>query len=118
MRPTCPGGRPARRTSSSKPRTYVRTSVFPIRGPSRAQGLHDLEPALVEGERQVSRRVPRPPHLEDPDPALDVEVGDHVEPDLDDPVREEVLVPTPLEDLPADDPVGPLRDDEGSDPED
>src|SRR6266705_3210076 len=57
---------------------------------------HHLESPFVEHERRESGLVVRTPHLLDPDPALDLDVRDRVHLELDDPVREERLVPSRL----------------------
>src|SRR2546422_10728026 len=113
---TCPCGMPPRRTSWSKPWmcVFTRASAMPT---SRAHRARDPEASVVEDHRQVAGLVLRPAHLHDPKAALRLQGGDHVDPELDHSVREEVLVPPALEHMPGDQPVRSLRDDEARDRE-
>src|SRR6266516_7000724 len=101
---------PPRKTSSSNPRMCVFTRARAIDVASRAHGPCDPEAAVVEDHREVAGLVARAAHLDDPQPSLRIEVGDHVHPQMDHAVGEEVLVPAPLEDVARDDPVGAFRD--------
>src|SRR5206468_3728573 len=62
----------------------------------RTDDRYDLEPPLVEHEGGEPRLVVRTAHLLDPNPPLDLDVRDRVHLELDDPVREERLVPPRL----------------------
>src|SRR5574340_1129934 len=86
-------------------------------GTSRTHRARDLEPPVIEDQGQVARVVPRAAELDDPQAALDLEVGDEMLAEMDDAVREEVLVPAALDDVAADDPVGTLRDHDARDVE-
>src|SRR3989449_3732457 len=107
---------PPRRTSSSKPRICVFTKARGIVFPSRAHRPGDPETSVVDVHREVSGLVFRAAHLDDPQPSLCGEVRDEMHAEVDDAVREEVLVPSALEDVPGDEPIGPLRDEEARDP--
>src|SRR5438445_11393655 len=108
---------PPRRTSSSKPRICVFTKARGIAFPSRAHRPRDSEPSVVAVPAEVSGLVFGPAHLDDPQPSLCGEVRDEMHAEVDDAVREEVLVPSALEDVPGDEPIGTLRDEEARDAE-
>src|SRR5438128_9263960 len=108
---------PPRRTSSSKPRICVFTKARGIAFPSRAHRPRDPETSVVDVHREVSGLVCRPAHRDDPQPSLRGKVRNEMHAEVDDAVREEVLVPSALEDVPGDEPIGTLRDEEARDAE-
>src|SRR5207245_10090380 len=83
--------------------------------PLRTDDGCDLESSILEDERRESRPMVGAAHLQDSDPPLDLDVRDRVHLELENPVREERLVPPGLRRLePEERGVGRrLREDEG-----
>src|SRR2546422_2313957 len=98
---TLPGGIPPPRTSRSNPRTNVFTDSTDTASTSRRHRARRPETPLVHEEGHVPHLVAGPPHLHDPGPPRDLDVGDEGLAGGGDPVREEVLRPPSLHDVPV-----------------